>query len=274
MSTGTKVTIAIVVLFAVLLGIYYGFGGPPGSEEASQGDPGSNDVPAFRPADGDEDPLGLDPVPDTPDRPATGPPVVPPGPVDAVVGAGAGPRDLYGAPRLDPLPPGNTPVLGATADRIVPVAPAAPDHRPVTPPAAVSQDAGGGEYVEYRVKPDDSLWTIAAESLGDPVRWKEILKANPTLDPDRLRVGQRLRLPRRQAARHAPGPEPRLRVDTGDPGVVYHVVDDGDTLTDIADRFYGSTVGWTAIWEANRDLIGANPDRLRVGTRLRIPDVR
>lgn len=31
MSAGTKVTVAIVVLFAAVLGIYYGFGGPDGT---------------------------------------------------------------------------------------------------------------------------------------------------------------------------------------------------------------------------------------------------
>ena len=31
MSAGTKVSVAIVVLFAAVLGIYYGFGGPDGA---------------------------------------------------------------------------------------------------------------------------------------------------------------------------------------------------------------------------------------------------
>ena len=49
----------------------------------------------------------------------------------------------------------------------------------------------------YVVKDNDSLWTIAAEQLGNGGRYKEISKLNADiiLDEDRLSPGMRLRLP-------------------------------------------------------------------------------
>ncbi|WP_406860030.1 transglycosylase family protein [Streptomyces sp. HUAS MG47] len=48
-----------------------------------------------------------------------------------------------------------------------------------------------------------------------------------------------------------------------------HVVQPGDTLSSIARRFRIKG-GWQALYEANRKLIGADPNRLRIGLMLRI----
>ncbi|MER5311717.1 transglycosylase family protein [Streptomyces sp. NPDC002773] len=48
-----------------------------------------------------------------------------------------------------------------------------------------------------------------------------------------------------------------------------HTVQPGDTLSSIARRF-GIKGGWQALYEANRSLIGADPNRIAVGTMLRI----
>jgi polar amino acid transport system substrate-binding protein len=52
-----------------------------------------------------------------------------------------------------------------------------------------------------------------------------------------------------------------------------YVVQPGDTLSRIARRFYGDArpASWQRIHEANRDLIGDDPGRLRVGMTLQIP---
>ncbi|MFC8510890.1 transglycosylase family protein [Streptomyces sp. NPDC057411] len=49
-----------------------------------------------------------------------------------------------------------------------------------------------------------------------------------------------------------------------------HVVQRGDTLSTIARRF-GVRGGWEALYAANRAAIGADPNRLMVGTLLRLP---
>jgi nucleoid-associated protein YgaU len=47
----------------------------------------------------------------------------------------------------------------------------------------------------YTVKKGDTLVSIAARQLGDYTRWPEIATLNGLRDPNRLTVGQRLRLP-------------------------------------------------------------------------------
>lgn len=53
---------------------------------------------------------------------------------------------------------------------------------------------------QYTVQEDDSLWQIAAKQLGDPVRYKEIVKMNPGVLKDEnttLKIGMNLSLPAR-----------------------------------------------------------------------------
>jgi nucleoid-associated protein YgaU len=49
-----------------------------------------------------------------------------------------------------------------------------------------------------------------------------------------------------------------------------HEVKAGDSLSQIAARFYGDASQWKAIFEANRDQL-SDPDRIKPGQMLRIP---
>jgi nucleoid-associated protein YgaU len=51
-----------------------------------------------------------------------------------------------------------------------------------------------------------------------------------------------------------------------------HTVVKGDTLSKIAKVYYGSFKNWRAIYEANVDVIGKNPDLIQPGQVLVIPD--
>jgi nucleoid-associated protein YgaU len=51
-----------------------------------------------------------------------------------------------------------------------------------------------------------------------------------------------------------------------------YVVQPGDTLRSIAEREYGDATQWPRIYQANRDVIGPDPDALQAGMRLRLPD--
>lgn len=56
---------------------------------------------------------------------------------------------------------------------------------------------------------------------------------------------------------------------TGDTGkYMYHTVQRGDCLSAIGARYQ---VVWTVIYNINRNVIGANPDLLQIGTVLKIP---
>jgi nucleoid-associated protein YgaU len=54
---------------------------------------------------------------------------------------------------------------------------------------------------------------------------------------------------------------------------VTHTVAPGDTLSDIAAKYYDDAGRWPAIWEANKDVIGDNPNLIVAGQELTIPDL-
>lgn len=53
-------------------------------------------------------------------------------------------------------------------------------------------------------------------------------------------------------------------------GDTYTVVS-GDSLSKIAKHHYGDAAKWHQIYEANKDLIGSNPDLIEVGQVLTLP---
>jgi LysM repeat protein len=55
------------------------------------------------------------------------------------------------------------------------------------------------------VKSGDTLETIARTHYGNGALWPEIAKANPGVEPNRLRIGQELVLPSAEDARRAAG---------------------------------------------------------------------
>jgi nucleoid-associated protein YgaU len=48
-------------------------------------------------------------------------------------------------------------------------------------------------------------------------------------------------------------------------------VQSGDTLAIISQQFYGDPAQWRRIYDANKDAIGPDPDKLKVGMKLTIP---
>jgi nucleoid-associated protein YgaU len=45
----------------------------------------------------------------------------------------------------------------------------------------------------------------------------------------------------------------------------------GDTLLTIAEKQYGDGAQWRRIYDANKDTIGSDPDKLKIGMKLKIP---
>ena len=50
-----------------------------------------------------------------------------------------------------------------------------------------------------------------------------------------------------------------------------YTVKSGDSLSKIAKNFYGDAQQWKKIYEANKDVIGANPDLIQPGQTYKIP---
>lgn len=73
----------------------------------------------------------------------------------------------------------------------------------------------------------------------------------------------------------APSPAPEVQETTKKPEIASPApqivtVQSGDTLSQIAERFYGDATQWRLIYEANRDAIN-DPNLLKVGMELIIP---
>jgi len=58
------------------------------------------------------------------------------------------------------------------------------------PPAPAAGDT-------YTIKKKDTLWSIAVAHLGNGQRYREIVAANPGLDPKKLAIGQTIKLPQK-----------------------------------------------------------------------------
>jgi 5'-nucleotidase len=59
-------------------------------------------------------------------------------------------------------------------------------------------------------------------------------------------------------------------VSSPEPEQTYEV-QSGDTLLSIAEQFYGDATKWRRIYDANKDVIGNDPDKLKLEMKLKIP---
>ena len=50
-----------------------------------------------------------------------------------------------------------------------------------------------------------------------------------------------------------------------------YTVKSGDSLSAIAQKFYGNAGEWDVIYQANKRIIGDNPNMIQVGQTLKIP---
>jgi len=126
--------------------------------------------------------------------------------------------------------------------------------------------SGGAAADTYTVRAGDTLIDIAARLLGDESRWHELAELNGVRDARELAVGRVLRLPTGAATKKGPsvedvGSETQFKQRS-------HTVRAGETLSQIALRYYGMGSMWQAIATANGI---ADPGKLTVGHKLVIP---
>jgi nucleoid-associated protein YgaU len=63
---------------------------------------------------------------------------------------------------------------------------------------------------------------------------------------------------------------PAAAATADNPYTQIHVVESGDTLSKIAERYYGDAALYPKIFQANRDQL-SDPNRISPGQKLRIP---
>ncbi|PIR52947.1 hypothetical protein COU76_04185 [Candidatus Peregrinibacteria bacterium CG10_big_fil_rev_8_21_14_0_10_49_10] len=116
----------------------------------------------------------------------------------------------------------------------------------------------GPEYA-YTIQPGDTLETIALQKYGSRERWEEILETNENIrNPNLIFAGQTIHLP-------------HLGELNGTLSSEFHTVASGETLSDVAKKYYGDAMLWPLLYEANKSLLGANPDLLSQGVTLQLP---
>lgn len=124
--------------------------------------------------------------------------------------------------------------------------------------------AGPGTHV---VKPGDTMGHLSQRYYGSARHWNRIADANPGVDAEWLRVGQELKIPAAPARQVTSSSRKTIKAPDGRT----HTIDDGETLSSIAEDQLGHTKHWYRIYEANRERIGSDPDRLVVGMVIAIP---
>ncbi|XVQ86456.1 LysM peptidoglycan-binding domain-containing protein [Microbispora siamensis] len=137
------------------------------------------------------------------------------------------------------------------------------------------------QHKTYRVKPHDTLWEIAKTHLGDPMRYREIVKLNEgrqmtdgtTFTSEGwIRPGWVIRMPTDATAL-----EPRHERGGAQVEGDAVVVREGDSLWKIAERHLGDGKRYREIFKLNKGRSQADgrrltdPGQLEAGWQLRLP---
>ena len=153
-------------------------------------------------------------------------------------------------------------------------------------PHATAGPAGvtGGAITQHTIQRGETLSSISVAVYGDPRYWKEIKKANPNLDDARLKPGMVVKIPDAATvkAAHAPaaGSRPGNAVAGTTPAKVEAAIDPSreyrvqanDSLHKIALKLYGKPAKADSIYELNREKIGGDSARIKVGMVLKLPE--
>jgi nucleoid-associated protein YgaU len=131
-----------------------------------------------------------------------------------------------------------------------------------------------GETFTYTVQKGDWLAKISKHIYGSAGMWKEVAQENGLDNPHRILPGQKItfKVTNDQSRSFSESYaqvkwHDNTQVRRGEEGVYDVVVAKGDSLSKIAERFFGDYNGWQRIYEANKDQI-TNPNLIFVGQKL------
>lgn len=269
MSNGARLSAVIVVVVVAAIGLYFAFmtpSAPPRNPEAP--------VDALK----SPEPIGgLGEVSGDAAAKAAEANGVPPAEAFGVpsgvatAGQGGGANGTAGTSAGSGVVPTGATAAGGQADAHA----AAPGSAaaPAVPPAVAVPQPPAPALAEYTIKSGDTLEGIARTHLGDGQKWRLITAANPGLNPNALKPGQRIKLPAGSDAKVADVPAAGVGAKVSAASNTY-TVQKGDTLVAIARKFYGSDAEWKRILEANSSLLKGNASALQPGMKLSIPPKR
>ena len=195
-----------------------------------------------------------------------------------------------GGTPASPDPAGSSDALAQTASEVT--SGSSPDAAPTTTnsdtgpsrtsaktsDASSSRATAGGDARTHRVAKGETFAKIAETLLGDERYYLEIEKANPDIDPRKIRPGMVINLPDISAARRSSGSSSDDAAITAsgrqerelDPEKEYKVRP-GESLYVIAKRIYHNSAKVDEIYELNKGVIGDDPAKVRAGMILKLP---
>jgi LysM repeat protein len=196
----------------------------------------------------------------------------------------ANPNDAYGGGVND---------INAAVERAVKGSPAAAP----APKAIVTADAAGGSEIgsttatpaagsTHLVRSGETFSSIAQTVYGSAAYYPHLIRANPHANPNNLKLGTTITIPKLEDVKAIGGNAGAERSG----GAVFKVAADkaldevkidtakqyrvqsGDSLYKISLKKFGTPNYVEAIYEKNRQQIGANPTRLKLGMILEMPE--
>ncbi|MDX2146383.1 MAG: LysM peptidoglycan-binding domain-containing protein [Planctomycetota bacterium] len=199
-----------------------------------------------------------------------------------------GPAQLPRDP-LAPVPVASTPSTDAASGSPNPP-PSSPTVQASPPTLERVATVVPPEFTDYVVRSGDTFGRISTRFFGTPEHARAISRANPHVDPTRLRPGRVVRVPKDPnniqgkpttlyipAASAQPGSSDQGAGEEGagvgsaaSVATRTHIVRAGDSLSRIAQQYLGDHRKADLIFQANRDVL-RSPDDLSVGAKLRIP---
>src|SRR5688572_16905584 len=155
---------------------------------------------------------------------------------------------------------------------------------------AQSPNAKGGEAAgqpvgrnQHVVKSGETFSSIAQMAYGSAAYYPHVLRANPGLNPTNLKPGLVINLPAAEEVKASAAAEKSAKASADAPAGAkmvdevkidatrqYKVVS-GDSLYKIGQKLYGSGLMGDKIYEMNRQVIGSDPKRLKLGMVLELP---
>ncbi len=155
-----------------------------------------------------------------------------------------------------------------------------PVQPPVVEPIEIKPaNTEAGAARTHKVAEGETFSSIAAAAYGASRYYPHIMRANPNVDPSRLKPGTVINLPALSEVKPAGADEPSAVSNTSvssakqvDSKTEYRVVS-GDSLERISIKLYGKRDRLHDIYELNKEAMGNDPSRLKVGQVLKLPAV-
>ncbi|MBC8108922.1 MAG: LysM peptidoglycan-binding domain-containing protein [Anaerolineae bacterium] len=125
---------------------------------------------------------------------------------------------------------------------------------------------------EHTVKSGETLSLIAQAAYGNANFYPAILRANPNLDPKKMKPGMSIILPAASDVNPKASNIGSASVPTEVNARTEYRVQSNDSLYRIAMKLYGKPEMVTKLYEMNKDTIGSDPAKLKLNMVLKLPE--